>query len=172
MDFLSLSRGGKFEDAKQPAIGRAAYPYTGPSGYECMPHHVSDERGPFGRNVEASARIRMAIRTAGLTTPVVVAGGIHGFGQAETLLAAGHADVVGLARASLADPDWFVKVRTGHGGAVNLCIYANYCEALDEKHQEVTCQLWDRTDLDEPGVRRTKDGKRRLTPAPWVPPTA
>ena len=88
------------------------------------------------------------------------------------LLAAGHADVVGLARASLADPDWFVKVRTGHGGAVNLCIYANYCEALDEKHQEVTCQLWDRTDLDEPGVRRTKDGKRRLTPAPWVPPTA
>ena len=172
MDFLSLSRGGKFEDAKQPAIGRSAYPYTGPSGYECMPHHVSDERGPFGRNVEASARIRMAIRAAGLATPIVVAGGIHGFDQAEQLLATERADVVALARASLADPDWFVKVRTGHGDAVNLCIYANYCEALDEKHEEVTCQLWDRTGLDEPGVRRTKDGKRRLTPAPWVPPTA
>jgi dimethylglycine catabolism A len=29
MDFLSTSRGGKFDDAKQPAVGTAAYPYTG-----------------------------------------------------------------------------------------------------------------------------------------------
>src|SRR5262249_55375285 len=37
MDFLSLSRGGRFEDAKQPRVGHPAYPYTGPSGHECMP---------------------------------------------------------------------------------------------------------------------------------------
>src|SRR5690606_2689095 len=37
MDFLSLSRGGKFEDAQEPKVGWAAYPYTGPSGYDCMP---------------------------------------------------------------------------------------------------------------------------------------
>src|SRR4029078_7404526 len=30
MDFLSTSRGGKFDDAKQPSVGAAAYPYTGP----------------------------------------------------------------------------------------------------------------------------------------------
>src|SRR5690606_5868533 len=30
-DFLSVSKGGKFEDAKQPKVGAAAYPYTGPS---------------------------------------------------------------------------------------------------------------------------------------------
>ena len=53
MDFLSLSRGGKFDDAKQPAVGGAVYPYTGPSGYECMPSFISDERGPFGRNAPA-----------------------------------------------------------------------------------------------------------------------
>ncbi len=170
MDFLSLSRGGKFEDAKQPAIGWSSYPYTGPSGYECMPAYVSDERGPFGRNFDPSARIRAAIRAAGLTTPVVVTGGVHGFAQAEDLLASDRADVVGFARASLADPDWFLKVRTGHGDAVNMCTYSNYCEALDEKHEEVTCQLWDRKRLDEPDVRRTKDSKRRLTPPLWVPP--
>lgn len=171
MDFLSLSRGGKFEDARQPAIGASAYPYTGPSGYECMPAHVSDERGPFGRNVEPSARIRAAIREAGLSTPVVVTGGVHGFTQAEELLASERADVVGFARTSLADPDWFVKVRGGHGAATATCIYANYCEALDERHEEVTCQLWDRTALDEPGIRLTKDGKRRLTPPAWIAPT-
>ena len=53
MDFLSLSTGGKFEDAKQPKVGQAAYPYTGPSGYECMPTIYSDERGPFARNLPA-----------------------------------------------------------------------------------------------------------------------
>ena len=56
MDYLSLSRGGKFEDAKQPRVGWARYPYTGPSGYECMPTVRSDERGPFGRNRDGHAR--------------------------------------------------------------------------------------------------------------------
>ncbi len=56
MDFLSLSRGGKFDDAKQPKVGWAAYPYTGRSGYECMPSVKSDEHGPFGRNVPAARR--------------------------------------------------------------------------------------------------------------------
>jgi hypothetical protein len=60
MDFLSLSRGGKFEDAKQPKVGAAAYPYTGRSGYECMPQYISDERGPFGRNLPAVTKIRRA----------------------------------------------------------------------------------------------------------------
>ena len=46
-DFLSLSKGGKFEDAQQPKVGQAVYPYTGQSGYECMPTVLSDETGPF-----------------------------------------------------------------------------------------------------------------------------
>ncbi|MBI3156458.1 MAG: NADH:flavin oxidoreductase [Burkholderiales bacterium] len=170
MDFLSVSRGGKFEDAQQPEIGWSAYPYTGPSGYECMPHHVSDERGPFGRNFEPTARIRAAIRDAGLPAAVVVTGGVHGFSQAEELLATDRGDIVGFARTSLADPDWFLKVRSGQGRAVEVCSYSNYCEALDEKHKEVTCSLWDRIDLDTPGLRLSTDGKRRLLPPAWRAP--
>ena len=169
LDFLSLSRGGKFEDAKQPAVGAAAYPYTGPSGYECMPQFISDGRGPFGRNVEPVNQIRRAVRAAGFDTPVVVTGGIHGFQQAEDILHAEQADIIGFARQSLADPDWFQKVKSGHGGAVRVCEYTNYCEALDQKHVPVTCKLWDRTDLDEPAVKRTPDGKRRLTAPAWEP---
>jgi len=96
-----------------------------------------------------------------------VAGGVHGFEQAENLLATEGADIVGLARASLADPHWFVKVREGHGEQVTVCVYSNYCEGLDEKHKEVTCNLWDRVDLDPGGVRLSNDGKRRLIPPPW-----
>jgi 2,4-dienoyl-CoA reductase-like NADH-dependent reductase (Old Yellow Enzyme family) len=168
MDFLSLSRGGKFEDAKQPAIGAAAYPYTGPSGYECMPQFVSDARGPFGRNVGPVATIRAAIRAAGFSTPVVVTGGIHGFRQAEEVLRAGKADIVGFARQSLADPDWFEKVRLGRGAEVRVCEYTNYCEALDQKHAQVTCKLWDRKNLDEPAILRSTDGKRRLVAPKWA----
>jgi dimethylglycine catabolism A len=167
MDFLSLSRGGKFEDAAQPKIGWAAYPYTGPSGYECMPTVLSDERGPFGRNVDAAATITAAVRAAGFATPVVVTGGISSFAQAESILASGTADIVGAARQSLADPDWFRKVELGHGDQVRRCKFTNYCEALDQKHEQVTCQLWDREERDAPDVMLARDGRRRLVAPRW-----
>jgi 2,4-dienoyl-CoA reductase-like NADH-dependent reductase (Old Yellow Enzyme family) len=169
MDFLSLSRGGKFDDAQQPKLGEAAYPYTGPSGYECMPSYYSDARGPFGRNLQAAARVRAELSRQGLKTHVVATGGIHGFEQAEAVLAEGLADIVGFARQALADPDWFLKVARGRGEEVRLCLYTNYCEALDQRHRQVTCELWDREQLDDPSVKRSADGKRRLTPPPWTP---
>ena len=166
-DFLALSRGGKFDDALQPKVGEAAYPYTGPSGYECMPSYFSDARGPFGRNLPAAQAIRRAVREAGLQTPVIAGGGIHHFQQAEAVLDSGQADIVAIARQALADPDWFRKVRSGCGDAVRLCLYTNYCEALDQRHREVTCELWDREALDEAGAARSRDGKRRLVAPPW-----
>ena len=167
MDFLSLSRGGKFDDAKQPLVGWAAYPYTGKSGYECMPGYISDEVGPFGRNVEPVAQIKASVNAAGHATPVVVIGGIHGFRQAEALLREGKADIVGAARQSLADPDWFLKLRQGKGDQVRVCEYTNYCEGLDTKHKQVTCQLWDRLQLDEQGIKLSRDGRRRLVAPEW-----
>lgn len=167
MDYLSLSRGGKFEDAKQPPVGWAAYPYTGPSGWECMPTVLADSRGPFGRNVEAVAGVRRAVRAAGFDTPIVVSGGISTFEQAEEILARGGADIIGAARQSLADPDWFRKIRLGRGAEVRRCVFTNYCEGLDQMHKQVTCKLWDRVRLDEPGVRLASNGKRRLTAPAW-----
>ena len=166
-DVLPLSRGGKFDDARQPKVGEAVYPYTGPSGYECMPSYYSDARGPYGRNLAAAAHIRAAVRAAGHATPLVAGGGIHNFEQAEGMLAEGAADLVAMARQALADPDWFRKVRLGRGAEVRLCLYTNYCEALDQRHREVTCELWDRDGLDEPGIARSRDGRRRLVAPRW-----
>lgn len=166
-DFLSLSKGGKFEDAQQPKVGQAVYPYTGQSGYECMPTVLSDEVGPFGRNVPLVARIKRAVNDAGFATPVIAAGGISTFAQAEEILQAGQADIAGMARQALADPDWFVKVLVGRGAEVRRCNYTNYCEALDQAHRPVTCKLWDRVDLDEPGIATVDEGRRRLEPPAW-----
>jgi 2,4-dienoyl-CoA reductase-like NADH-dependent reductase (Old Yellow Enzyme family) len=166
-DFLSLSKGGKFEDAQEPKVGQAVYPYTGRSGYECMPTVLSDATGPFGRSVPLVASIKQAVNAAGFKTPIVAAGGISTFEQAEAILLNGQADIVGLARQALADPDWFVKVKLGRGEEVRRCTYTNYCEALDQAHRAVTCKLWDRVDLDEPGIATVDDGRRRLLAPEW-----
>ena len=166
-DYLSISKGGKFEDAEQPKVGAAVYPYTGQSGYECMPTTLSDERGPFGRSVPLVAHIKQAVNDAGIKTPIVATGGITTFEQAESILRNGDADIIGMARQALADPDWFRKVRLGRGGEVRRCTYTNYCEALDQAHRQVTCKLWDRKELDEPRIPIANDGRRRLLPPKW-----
>jgi 2,4-dienoyl-CoA reductase-like NADH-dependent reductase (Old Yellow Enzyme family) len=182
LDFISVSKGGKFDDAKQPKVGEAVYPYTGRSGYECMPTIYSDARGPFGRNLPLAAGIRTALREAGLSTPVVGAGGIVDFHTAEGALTHSDCDLVAVARQSLADPDWWLKMRLGRGSEVRRCKLTNYCEALDTRHQQVTCQLWDREGLPEraakagrntdgpdiPVTRLSADGKRRLTAPSWA----
>jgi 2,4-dienoyl-CoA reductase-like NADH-dependent reductase (Old Yellow Enzyme family) len=166
-DFLSISKGGKFEDAQQPKVGQAVYPYTGQSGYECMPTVLSDEEGPFGRSVPLVAAIKRAVNAEGLSTPIVATGGITTFEQAEEILREGKADFAGLARQALADPDWFQKVRQGRGSEIRRCTYTNYCEALDQAHRPVTCKLWDRVDLDEPGAALVDEGRRRLLAPAW-----
>ncbi len=171
VDYLSVSKGGRFEDARQPKVGEAVYPYTGESGHECMPTVISDERGPFGRNVPLARAIRRAVRAAGHATPVVTSGGIHDFRQAEAILERGDADFVAAARQTLADPDWFQKVRLGLGALVRRCQFTNYCEGLDQHHKQVTCKLWDRDlSADAAPVRLAADGKRRLNAPRWRPP--
>ena len=167
-DFLSLSKGGKFEDAAQPKVGHAVYPYTGESGYECMPTVRSDERGPFGRNLPLAAAVKRAINEQGFSTPVIAAGGICTFEQAEEVLRRNDADIIGAARQTLADPDWFLKARLGRGAEVRRCTYTNYCEGLDQSHKQVTCKLWDRVQLDEPDISLSHDGRRRLLPPGWM----
>ena len=124
-------------------------------------------------NVPAAAptkAIRDAVRAAGFATPIVCAGGVHNFELAEGLLSDGVCDIVGAARQSLADPDWALKISLGRGPEVRTCEFTNYCEGLDQKHKSVTCQLWDKEGLDQPGVARSRDGKRRLTAPDWPHP--
>jgi len=167
-DFLSVSKGGKFDDAKQPRIGHAVYPYTGPSGQECMPTVRIDADGPFGRNVPLAAAIRAAVRADGYEIPVVAAGGLCTFDQIEGILQRGEADIIGSARQALADPDWFLKMRLGRGEEIRRCVFTNYCEGLDQMHKQVTCKLWDkRFDTDHANVPLSHDGRRRLLAPAW-----
>jgi 2,4-dienoyl-CoA reductase-like NADH-dependent reductase (Old Yellow Enzyme family) len=155
LDFLSISRGGKFEDARRPPVGEAMYPYTGHSGHRCIPR---DRNDPFGVNTHLAEGIRRAVREAGFKVPVVTSGKIHTFAQAETILRDGRADLVGMARALLADPDLPRKWLAGDDRAVRACVFCPYCEQEDQHHRVVTCTLWPKDPTDH---------RRRLTPAAW-----
>ncbi len=137
VDYVSLSAGGKFEDARV-VEGEPLYPYTGYSGDRCMP----GKRYPDGANLYIPEAVRAALRDAGLETPVVAAGKIGSKALAEDVLASGKGDLVGMARALLADPDLPNKWRAGHEDRVVRCIYGNVCKQLDENFRRVDCTLW------------------------------
>jgi len=158
LDFLSVSRGGKFDDAKRPAVGDAAYPYTGWSGHRCIPR---DEKDEAGCNTYLATGIRQAVRAAGFPIPVVTAGKIHSFAQAESILREEKADLIGMARALLADPDLPRKWRARAEHEQRACVFCPYCEQEDQHHRVVTCTLWPKDPADH---------RKRLTPDVWPGP--
>lgn len=137
VDYVSLSAGGKFEDARV-IDGEPPYPYTGYSGDRCMPGATY----PDGCNLHIPRAVRAALKNAGLETPVVAVGKIATHELANEILANGDGDLVGMARALLADPDLPNKWRNEREDTVVRCVYGNVCKALDESFRRVNCTLW------------------------------
>jgi 2,4-dienoyl-CoA reductase-like NADH-dependent reductase (Old Yellow Enzyme family) len=137
VDYISLSAGGKFEDARV-IPGEPLYPYTGYSGDRCMP----GSNYPDGANLYISEAVRTSVCAAGLTTPIVATGKIGTLDLAEKVLERGQGDLIGMARALLADPDLPKKWREGREESVVRCVYGNVCKALDENFRRVDCTLW------------------------------
>ena len=94
---------------------------------------------------------------AALSLPVVHTGRITDPDVAESVLAAGHADVVGMARAHIADGDLLVKAREGRAHDVRPCVGGNEC--ISRRYVEglpFGCAV-------NPGTSHEVDG-------PWVNP--
>lgn len=148
--YLSLSVGGKFEDAIH-APGQVPYPYTGYSGDRCMPGNWY----PNVPHAHFSAEIKAYVKAHGYDTPVATTGKISNPDDAEALLADGKVDIIGIARGLLADPDWPRKVRAGERDRIIRCDYCNVCKHLDGTHTRVICSLWPQGALQAPADDRT-----------------
>ncbi len=145
VDWISVSAGGKFEDAVHKP-GTPLYPYTGYSGDRCMP----SAHYPDMANVPVTEGIRAYIREHGFTVPLIATGKIRTPEQAEILLKQERADLIGMARALLADPDLPKKAREGRTDKIIRCTYGNVCKNLDENFHKVTCVLWPKGSLQAP----------------------
>lgn len=141
LDYLSVSAGGKFEDAI-PKEGESLDPYTGYSGHRSMPPRWMPEKV----NVYLAADIKKAINAAGFTTPVITAGRIPTVEIAESILQKNEADMVGIARPILCDPYWPKKHQEGREKDILQCIYCNKCREAEGAFEEVTCFQWKRKD--------------------------
>ncbi len=123
LDYLSLSVGGRFEDAVPPPPGRALDPYSGYSGHRSFPWFYM----PTAVNVYLAEAIRKALRAAGLNTPVMTAGKIPSPDIAEEILKAGKADMIGLCRPLVCDPEWPKKALEMKWDEIVPCQYGNHC---------------------------------------------
>jgi 2,4-dienoyl-CoA reductase-like NADH-dependent reductase (Old Yellow Enzyme family) len=145
VDYISISAGGKFEDAVKKE-GEPLYPYTGYSGDRTMPPAEYQD----GANSYLAAGIKAFVNAHGYPIPIVTTGKIPTPQLAEEILQSNQADIVGFARALLADPDWPKKARLGQDERIVRCVYGNVCKAQDENFKQVKCTLWLKQGLHPP----------------------
>jgi hypothetical protein len=98
---------------------------------------VGDWSVPRGNLVHFAS----AIREVASGTPIIAVGRIVEPAQAEEILAAGQADLIGLSRALLADPFWPSKARMGRPSEIRPCIACNECENQLFKGAAVDCAV-------------------------------
>jgi dimethylglycine catabolism A len=144
-DYISLSAGGKFEDAVHTP-GQVLYPYNGYSGDRCMP----GDWLPRALHANIAAEVKSHLVSRGYSVPLAVAGKLDAPQDAERLVAEGQVDFVGIARGLLADPDWPKKVSGGEPDRIVRCDYCNVCKALDGTHRTVICSLWPQGTIQAP----------------------
>lgn len=89
--------------------------------------YVKDSTGPDAVAVPSASRVRAA---TGI--PTLVGQRIRDAATADHIIKSGHADLVGMARALIADPDLPVKSETGRLGEIRGCLGINQdCRAFD-----------------------------------------
>ena len=131
VDYISVSGGERFEDAELPPPNFPPFAGTGYSGYRMSPRWWN----PDGVQVYLAEGVRKAVREAGYDVPIVTAGKIRTPEMAEEILEQGRADIIGMARALLADPDWPIKARGGRADEIVKCAACGYCSEADERYE-------------------------------------
>lgn len=138
VDYISVSAGDRFEDALPPPPNMPPFPSSGYSGNRMSPKWWA----PDGANVYLAEGIRTFIRDAGFDVPIVAAGKIRTPELAEEILQQGRADIIGLCRPLLCDPDWPIKVKEGRVKDIVKCRTCGWCSEADGRYEAVKCILW------------------------------
>ena len=108
----------------------------GYSGHRAMPPAYM----PDGVNVYLSAEIKKVIEPFNL--PVITAGKIPTPEFAESILQEKKADLIGVCRAILCDPDWPKKAEEGRSKEIIRCAYCCRCMEDLRIGRPVSCQRW------------------------------
>ncbi len=92
---------------------------------------------PFGNLIEWAREVKQVVATI----PVLGVGRVVRPEQAEDILARGDVDMVGMTRASIADPELPEKARSGRAAEVRVCVGAGQgCLMRNRERRPLTCQ--------------------------------
>ncbi len=114
IDYLSLSQGN----------------------FNSIETHLPDRHEPVLAYRSLHARFKQA---CGNQVPVVASTRMPGPEQAEAVIAAGEADMVGLCRPLIVDPQWPAKARRGRSEEIRRCIACNQCWAWIGAGEPIAC---------------------------------
>lgn len=89
-----------------------------------------------GFNVADAAAVR-----AGVSAPVIVTGRISDASLAEGILRDGAADMIGMVRALIADPELPAKAREGRASEVRMCLGLSECHHIGPFRMPMTCAV-------------------------------
>lgn len=155
VDYISVTAGSRFEDAVSPPPDTPPDPMSGYSGHRMSPEWWF----PDMTHVYLAGPIRDAVRDVGFESPIVTAGKIRTPKQAEQILSEGRADMIGLCRALLCDPDWPIKAKEGRKKEIILCTACNWCLEADSRMEKVNCSRWPEGNLIAPSPWLKKDAR-------------
>ncbi|MET0782536.1 MAG: FAD-dependent oxidoreductase [Microbacterium sp.] len=89
-----------------------------------------------GFNVPVAAEVKRAV-----DVPVLVTGRIIDPSIAESILADGAADMIGMVRALIADPELPRKTRDGRAGEIRMCVGLSECHHAGKNRVPMTCAV-------------------------------
>ncbi|MCL7466628.1 FAD-dependent oxidoreductase [Phaeovulum sp. NW3] len=118
--------------------------------------HLPDRYGPPVPFRGLFRQLRPALNGV----PLMALGRITDPAEAEALLAAGEAEMIGLGRTLLADPAWFSKARAGRSHDIRYCLSCNTCWGYGSMFgAALRC-------VNNPRVGRPDEADHRPSPAP------
>jgi 2,4-dienoyl-CoA reductase-like NADH-dependent reductase (Old Yellow Enzyme family) len=138
VNYISVSTGSRYEDACIPPSDTPPNPMSGYSGHRMSPGWWF----PDGTHAYLADSIRKYIRGYGFNTPIIIAGKIRTPKLADEILQNDNADIIGLCRAILCDPDWPIKARDGNENQIVKCTACNWCLEADSRMEKVNCSRW------------------------------
>ncbi len=127
------------EESKQTAallvqLGMIDYLSLSQGNFNTIETHCPDAHSPKLPYIDIQAQIKAA---AG-SMPVVASTRIQTPEEAESIIAGGKADLVGMCRALIADPEWPEKAREGRSADIRRCIATSFCHGAGKR---LTCEV-------------------------------
>jgi 2,4-dienoyl-CoA reductase-like NADH-dependent reductase (Old Yellow Enzyme family) len=100
---------------------------------------------PSGYEVEDTSRLKQVVGSL----PVIAVGRITTPEMAEEIVASGKADMIGMARQLIAEPDWVRKIEQNRPDDIRPCVGANWCLHTQARNTPLAC-------IHNPGVGRER----------------